>query len=143
MGVLMQFLVGHLFVCYLVSALPHYHSCAQGAVAVEGEAHIWRPGRKGGSSTNVDAEADESHAFTHKDSAAASQGMLESASEIVKTVKQEIAAQEEVAAQGMLYTSCTTRHACEAQMVTCDAVHMCSIMLASSLSHSKGETWLQ
>ena len=107
----MQSLMRCLFVCLSIVCLFQIGSWVQGAVAVEGEAHIWRPGRKGGSSTNADAEAGESHALTDKDSAAAGQGVLKSASEIANTVKHEIAAQEEFAAEGVLYTTCTTTHA--------------------------------
>ena len=77
----------------------------QGAVAVEGEAHIWRPGRKGSSSA-TDAEGSDAVALAEKDNSAAANGVLEPASEIAKAVEQEIAAQKDVAAQGEQWRAC-------------------------------------
>ena len=80
----------------------------QGAVAVEGEAHIWRPGRKGSSSA-PDAEGSDAVAPAEKDSFAAANGVLEPASEVAKAVEHEIAAQKDIAAQGEQCRACPWR----------------------------------
>lgn len=72
----------------------------QGAVAVEGEMHIWRPGRRGSSNPTVKNKAGESPA--EPNTSFTTNGILGSIAEVSQAVEKEIAVQKDMSAGGTM-----------------------------------------